>query len=150
MTRVLVAGIGNVFFGDDGFGVEVARRLADAPPEGARVADYGIRSLHLAYELLESVDRLIVADCMSRGGEPGTLYVVEPRDLPVSVADGHDMNIGFVCSMVKQLGGVMPPMLLVGCEPACLDSGIGLSTRVTHAIPAAVNLIRELVAKETA
>lgn len=149
MTRVLVAGIGNVFFGDDGFGVEVARRLADDPPDNTRVTDYGIRALHLAYELLDPPDLLIVADCMARGGAPGTLYVLEPDTADsASIADGHGMNINVVCGAVRQLGGAMPPMLVVGCEPASIDPGIGLSAHVTGAIPGAIELIRELVTKE--
>src|SRR6185369_14690375 len=95
VKRVLVAGIGNVFFGDDGFGVEVARQLGEPLPRGTRVADFGIRALHLAYELLDPPDLLVVADCMARGGPPGTLYVVEPEEVGAAspITDGHGMNI---------------------------------------------------------
>ena len=148
MSRVLVAGVGNVFFGDDGFGVEVARQLRPAPPQDARVTDFGIRALHLAFELLEPFELCIVADCMSRGGAPGTLYVLEPEldDARGSVGDAHGMSLRVVSCAVRELGGTLPRMLVVGCEPASIEPGIGLSARVAAAIPDAIALIRELVA----
>ena len=117
---ILVAGVGNLFFGDDGFGVEVAQRLAAEPPRGARVTDFGIRSIHLAYELLEPFELCIVADCMRRGGAPGTLYVVEPdvEEIASDIGDVHSMNLSVVFSAVRALGGALPKMLVVGCEPA--------------------------------
>jgi hydrogenase maturation protease len=157
MTRALVAGVGNVFFGDDGFGVEVARQLAATPPTGTQVVDFGIRAIHLAYELLSPVSLCIVADCCPRGGEPGTLYVLEPDVAPdvdggetPAVADAHGMNLAVVFSAIRELGGTVPPMLLVGCEPAATEPGIGLSPRVRRAVPAAVELIRELVTSHQA
>jgi len=147
MTRVLVAGVGNVFFGDDAFGVEVVRQLALAPPRHAKVGDFGIRARHLAYELLAPFELCIVVDCMTRGGPPGTLYVIEPdlSDVTGSVADAHAMNLPTVFAVVRQLGGRLPRTLIVGCEPQALDEGIGLSATVAGAVPAAVDLIRELV-----
>lgn len=147
MTRVLVAGVGNMFFGDDGFGAEVARRLAVEPPPGTTVCDVGIRAIHLAFELLTPFDLFVVADCMPRGGPPGTLYVVEPEvdDLGASVADAHGMNLPVVFTAVRELGGALPPTLIVGCEPAATEPGIGLSSSVEAAIPAALDLIRELI-----
>ncbi len=152
MKRVLVAGIGNVFFGDDGFGVEVARRFSATPPAGARVADFGIRAVHLAYELLDPIDLLIVADCTTRGGAPGTLYVIEAEHdtAPPTIADAHGMNLLIVSSAVQQLGGVMPPTLVVGCEPDTMDPGIGLSDSVARAVPGAIELIRDLITRQEA
>jgi hydrogenase maturation protease len=143
---ILVAGIGNMFFGDDGFGVAVAHRLAGSPPRSSRVEDYGIRALHLAFALLDAPDLCIIADCMARGGAPGTLYVVEP-DLGVqgTVPDAHGMNLPIVFAAVRELGGAMPRTLVVGCEPADIEPRIGLSPVVESAIPAAIELIRELV-----
>ncbi len=80
-ARTLVAGVGNIFFGDDGFGVEVARRLTECElPEGVTVADYGIRGMHLAYDLSNGFDRAILIDAAPRGGTPGTVYVLEPEE----------------------------------------------------------------------
>ena len=148
MTRVLIAGVGNIFFGDDGFGVEVARRLVDDPPPGARVGDFGIRSIHLVYELLEPVDVCIIADCMPRGAAPGTLYVLEPDPgrAEESVANAHGMDLSVVFAAVQDLAGRMPLTRVVGCEPATTEPGIGLSSSVTEAVPAAIALIRDLAA----
>jgi len=144
---VLIAGIGNIFFGDDGFGVEVARRLGAAPPPGARVADFGIRALHLAYELLAAPDLCIVVDCTSRGEAPGTLYVIEPdpADAAPAITDGHGLSLPLVFATVRQLGGHPPATLVVGCEPATIAPGIGLSAHVAGAIPAAIAIVHRLV-----
>jgi hydrogenase maturation protease len=149
VTRVLVAGVGNIFFGDDAFGVEVARQLAATPPADARVADFGIRAIHFAYELLEPIDLCVVADCMPRGGAPGTLYVVEPEaeELAGAVADAHAMNLPTVFAAVRELGGRLPRVLVVGCEPEAIDPGIGLSASVARAVPGAIEMIRDLVAR---
>ena len=152
MKRVLVAGVGNVFFGDDGFGVEVARQLAGPMPTGTRVLELGIRAVHFAFELLTPIDLLIVADCMARGGAPGTLYVVEPEveAAPPALADAHGMNLSIVFTTLQQLGGTLPPTRIVGCEPATIEPRIGLSTVVTHAIPGAIELIRDLISRQEA
>lgn len=143
---ILVAGIGNLFFGDDGFGVAVAQQLATTPPPGARVEDYGIRAIHLAFALLDPPDLCIIADCMSRGGAPGTLYVVEPElATHGTVADAHGMNLPVVFAAVRELGGTMPRTLVVGCEPADTEPRMGLSPVVEHAIPGALELIRNLI-----
>jgi hydrogenase maturation protease len=149
VTRILVAGIGNLFFGDDAFGTEVARRLAADPPDGARVTDFGIRTIHLAYELLQPLDLCVMVDCMSRGGTPGTLYVIEPElpdALPGISADAHSMSVPLVLSAVRDLGGQLPRTLIVGCEPVSTEPGIGLSAEVARAVPGAIDLIRDLVA----
>lgn len=149
--RVLVAGVGNVFLGDDGFGVEVARRLAGEPPAGARVRDFGIRGIHLAYQLLEGFDMLILVDAMARGEAPGTLYVVEPeqRDAtpePETFLDAHGLDPASVLAMVRLLGGDLGRTLVVGCEPAEIVERIGLSAPVSQAVDEAVRLVRRLVA----
>lgn len=149
--RVLIAGVGNLFFADDGFGVEVARRLAAiALPPGVTVMDVGIRGLHLAYELLSPPDVLLVVDVMPRGGAPGDLYVLEPElegGLPSS-AEGHGMDLPSVFATVRALGGTLPRVLIVGCEPGELGEGIGLSARVEQAIEPCLRLVHELVARE--
>jgi hydrogenase maturation protease len=143
---ILVAGIGNLFFGDDGFGVAVAQRMAGSPPAGTRVEDYGIRSLHLAYALLDPPELCIMVDCMSRGEAPGTLYLVEPDvNTRGGVADAHGMNLPVVFAAVRDLGGRMPRTLIVGCEPASVEPGIGLSETVERAIPGAIDMIRDLL-----
>ena len=145
---VLVAGVGNIFFGDDGFGPEVAQTLARSPISGAKVVDFGIRGLHLAYELLEGYERAILIAAVSRGDVPGTLYVIEPDPKASGGApDAHRMDIQNVFAYVRQLGGTAPPIVLVGCEPAAIDEGIGLSEAVQAAIEPAAALVRRLLAE---
>lgn len=149
--RILVAGVGNVFRADDGFGCEVARKLLrEGPPSGVRVKDFGVRGLHLAYELLEPIDRLIVVDAVARGAEPGTLYVIEPDLAAAEEAppDAHGMHLGAVFAQVAALGGVPPPTWIVGCEPLELEDRLGLSLPVQRAVDAAAAWVRELVARE--
>jgi hydrogenase maturation protease len=150
-VSTLVAGVGNLFFGDDGFGVEVARYLSREPPPGAAVADFGIRALHLAYELAGACSLCIVADCVARGGAPGTLYVIDPDlgETAGAVADAHGMNLGVAFAAARELGGTLPTVLVVGCEPVSVEPGIGLSDPVARAVPAAAALIRELVSRRT-
>jgi hydrogenase maturation protease len=152
--NVLVAGIGNIFLGDDGFGVEVANRLASLPqPEGVVVADFGIRGVHLAYELLGGYDALVLIDAVSLGDEPGTIAVIEPEvaDLVASdddiapTMDAHSMNPAVVLGMLAGLGGEVGRVLIVGCQPEILDEGIGLSAPVTAAIDRAITAVTELV-----
>ena len=152
--RILVAGIGNIFLGDDGFGVEVAARLADAGlPDWVRVADYGISGLHLAYDLAEGYQTAILVDAAPRGGEPGSVYVlkVEPgaaqgaRTPPPLVLDGHGMQPDVVLGMLDMLGaGAGTRVLVVGCEPASTEEGIGLSAPVAAAVGRAVNIVLDL------
>jgi hydrogenase maturation protease len=155
MPRVLVAGIGNIFLGDDAFGVEVAMRLAegDVPPE-VSVCDFGIRGVHLAYELLEkSYDVTILIDATRRGGKPGTVYLIEPDfDGPVtpaqSMTDANSMTPDAVFATLRAIGGNPGRVLIVGCEPAMVEEGIGLSEPVQTAVDEAMRLVRELIAKE--
>lgn len=149
MKRVLVAGIGNVFLGDDAFGVEVVKRLATAglPPE-VQVADYGISGLHLAYELLSGYETTILVDAAPRGGEPGTVYLIEPDgggDGSAGPLDAHGMQPDVVLHLLRALGGDAERVLVVGCEPECVEEGIGLSPRVAAAVPRAIELVTELV-----
>ncbi|HEY4864200.1 MAG TPA: hydrogenase maturation protease [Candidatus Dormibacteraeota bacterium] len=151
-ARVLVAGIGNVFLGDDGFGVEVVARLARRPlPEGVEVADFGIRGFDLAYALMESYDVAVLVDALSQKGRPGELFVLEPDFDQVDdhgVADGHSMDPVAVLRLVKQFGGRPPRLFVVGCEPASLgdeEGYIGLSEPVQEALDGAVALVEELV-----
>lgn len=155
MRRVLVAGVGNVFLGDDGFGVEVARRLVREPlPAGTRVVDFGIRGVHLAYELLEPIDLFVLVDATHRGGAPGTLYLIDPTADPTTgrerSPDAHAMDPCAVFAAVTHLGGRLPHSRVVGCEPECVDEGIGLSPRVEEAIEPAIGMIRRLIDSEVA
>ncbi len=145
---ILIAGIGNVFFGDDGFGVQVAYLMSRTPPPDATVADYGIRAVHLAFELMTPYDACIVVDCMPRGGAPGTLYVVEPEldGSRAALPDAHGIDLSNVLDTVRELGGKVPPILIVGCEPATISPGMQLSAPVAAAVPGAADLVRELVA----
>jgi hydrogenase maturation protease len=147
-VKVLVAGVGNIFFGDDGFGPEVVRALAQSEPiAGAKVEDFGIRGLHLAYELCAGYERAIVIDAVSRGEPPGTLYVLEPDPADQGgTPDAHGMDLRNVFAFVRTLGAEAPPVTLVGCEPAAVDEGIGLSPIVTAAVDRAAALVRQLVA----
>ncbi|MFM9700516.1 hydrogenase maturation protease [Streptomyces europaeiscabiei] len=157
-SRTLVAGIGNIFLGDDGFGVETARRLAERDlPGHVEVVDIGVRGVHLAYQLLDGYDTLVLVDATARGEAPGTLYVIEhdvgghPNPSPGAPAlDGHRMTPDTVLALLGTLcagTGAEPPrrVLVVGCEPASVDERIGLSAPVSDAVPEAVRLIEELL-----
>ena len=148
MSRILVAGIGNIFFGDDGFGVEVARRLAAEPPPNASGIDFGIRGVHLAYELLAPTDLLVVDDLTSRGGAAGSLSVIDPtvEDTPASAQrDAHGMSLPAVFESVRAMGGQLPEIRIIGCEPATTEPQLGLSDVVERALPAALDLVRNVI-----
>jgi len=157
-ATILIAGVGNIFRGDDAFGVELAQRLmARKLPESVRVVDFGIRSLDLAYALLDGYDVNILLDATPRGGPPGTLYVIEPdwRDLASLPAQAemetHGMNPMRALRAVKSFGGELKRVLLVGCEPLTLGSEeegkLGLSPVVMLAVDEGVALVESLVAK---
>jgi hydrogenase maturation protease len=194
--RMLIAGVGNIFLGDDGFGVEVIMRLSnESLPDWVRVADYGISGMHLAYDLAEGFETTVLVDATPRGGEPGTLYVMElepgsgigadtstplaapdtsiplaapdtstplvapdtstsPAAVPsaesrgIPLLDGHGMQPDVVFGMLKMLGTDAGRVLLVGCEPASIDEGIGLSAPVTAAVDEAVRILLDLVRAE--
>jgi hydrogenase maturation protease len=156
--RVLVAGIGNIFNSDDGFGSEVARRLLTEPvPEGVKVTDFGIRGIHLAYELLDGYDTAILIDATQQGGEPGTIYVMEPDIDAIEsesglaeagIADAHGMDPASVLALLRSLGGGVERLLVVGCEPADVEEGMGLSEPVARAVDEAVRVVRELLTED--
>lgn len=149
--RILVAGVGNIFFRDDGFGCEAARRLLAAElPEPVRVVDFGIRGMHLAYELLEGYDALVVLDALPRGGSPGDIVVLEvgPDDLASGELDPHGMAPAAVLASLGSLGGHVPPTYVVGCEPADVSEGLGLSPAVAAAADRAVEVVMDLLRNE--
>ena len=154
MKRILVAGIGNIFFGDDAFGCEVAKELAQRPlPKGVRVIDFGIRSYDLAYAIMDNYDATILVDASPRGSSPGTVYLIEPDlnkldEAPDEVINAHSMNPVRVLQMVRSLGGAARQLFVVGCEPETLESegDLGLSARVRAAVPTTVEMIERLIA----
>ncbi|MBM0237277.1 hydrogenase maturation protease [Micromonospora sp. ATA32] len=163
--RILVAGIGNIFLGDDAFGVEVVRRLRDAVlPEMVDVSDYGIRGMHLAYDLLDGHhDVLVMVDALPLNEAPGTLAVLQvdlddpgwtlgPADaLAAPAADGHGMDPGVRapgCCAVW--GGTVDRVLVVGCQPALMDERMGLSTPVAEALDEAARIVVGVVEEEVA
>jgi hydrogenase maturation protease len=152
IRRVLVAGVGNVFLGDDGFGVETVRRLASEPlPEGVTLVDVGVRSVHFAFQLLEPFDLVIVIDAVSQRGPPGTVYLLEaiPEDgHPLAAPEGHGMEVGAVLAMARALGAEPVRVLVVGCEPLDLSEGMGLSLPVQGAVPSAAELVRDVLRRE--
>jgi hydrogenase maturation protease len=132
----------------------VARRLARRNlPEGVRVTDYGIRGMHLAYDLAEGFESTILVDTAQRGGEPGTVYLIEPEqqatrpgaDPGISLLNAHGMQPDLALSLAGTLGGNAGRVLVVGCEPATLEEGIGLSAPVTAAVDEAVRMVTRLV-----
>ena len=156
--RILIAGIGNIFLADDGFGVEVAQRLANTQfPSGVRVADFGIRGFDLAYALMEGYETTILVDAYPGEGEPGTLFVVEPNleelnspsSRPAAI-EPHGMNPEAVLRMAKSMGGELKRVLLVGCVPATLgpeEGQMGLSEPVEAAVDEAAKLVESLVTR---
>jgi hydrogenase maturation protease len=152
-ARVLIAGVGNIFQGDDAFGMEVARRLATrALPEEFCVRDFGIRGFDLAYAMMDPWDLVIVIDAMQRGGLPGTLYVLEHIDefKPASQLQPHGMDPISALELTKALGGAIPPTIVVACEPQELGGAegvMGLSAAVEAAIAPAISIILERAEK---
>lgn len=157
--RVLVAGIGNIFLGDDGFGVEVVDRLARRPiPAGVEVVDFGIRGLHLAYQLLDGYDVLVLIDALPLGESPGTVALVE-AEMPASPApdpevtgpamDAHAMSPAVVLATLAHLGGSVDRVLVVGCQPATVAEGIGLSGPIAASVDQAVTMVADLLAELT-
>ena len=159
--RVLIAGIGNIFLGDDGFGVEVVGRLSGRRlPEGVEVVDFGIRGMDLAYALHEDYDLVVFVDATPRGGEPGTVYLIEPEieeDEPVSL-DTHGMDPVKVIRLARALGARPARTLVIGCEPQVIPRSRGgsethpyddmlmeLSEPVRAAVEEAAKLVESLV-----
>jgi hydrogenase maturation protease len=155
--RILIAGIGNIFLGDDAFGVEVARRLSRQElPNEVKVVDFGIRGLDLAYSLLDGHDAVILVDAAPRGGPAGTLYVLElspPDNAHAEGRDGisidtHNLDPAKVLRMVSMMGGKLDRILLVGCEPSPLGESeemrLAMSEPVRAAVDQAIPLIMSL------
>ena len=161
-ARVLVAGIGNVFLGDDGFGVEVAQLLLQRrslPPE-VKVVDYGIRGYDVAYDMLEDYDATVLVDATPRGDAAGTVYVIEPdldsgtdpRDMPdhgQGAFQGHAMTPAAVFALVRTLGGTPRRVLIVGCEPESFGDEhigqMGLTETVQRAVPTGADTVEQVV-----
>ncbi len=155
--RILVAGVGNVFLRDDAFGVEVVRLLAERPqPPGVQIRDYGIRGVHLVYELLDGYDLLVLVDAAPRGEAPGTVSVLEvelprPEDPDARpVIDAHSLTPDAIFGLLSSLGGHPGRNLVVACEPAEVDAGMGLSDPVREALPHAVRAVEEILAQAMA
>jgi hydrogenase maturation protease len=162
-ASVLVAGIGNVFLSDDGFGVATVARLREVAhrlPPGVEVVDVGIRGMHLAYQLLDGYQTLVLVDTAQRGGQPGSLYLLEhdldrPADPDRDRLDAHRMDPASVLEMLDQLAAgneldrPVQRVLVVGCEPASLDEGLELSepvaAAVDRAVPALIDLCAQLI-----
>jgi hydrogenase maturation protease len=154
--NILIACVGNIFLGDDAFGVEVARALSTRSlPENVKLVDFGIRGWDLTYALMEDHDAVILVDAVPRGEAPGTLYLIEPdmneagsspQDIQL---DAHNLDPAKVLRLAASLGGRQNRILLVGCEPTPMDSeqdmAMGLSDAVQAAIPEAVNMIESLL-----
>ena len=159
MKRILIAGIGNIFLGDDAFGCEVARELASRKlAEQVRVVDFGIRSYDLAYALADQYEAAILIDAAPRGEPPGTPFLLEIGDSALNGSDAsasfnpHSMNPVSAIQIAQSLGRIPAKMFLVGCEPAVLNNTtgeIGLSEEVRKAVPHALNIIDSLLEKLT-
>jgi hydrogenase maturation protease len=160
---ILVAGIGNIFLGDDAFGVEVVRRLAKLQlPQSVRVADFGIRGFDLAYALQDGYETTILVDACPHGEAPGTLYVIEPDlkalddlalnapEAPQAVMEAHAMNPLSVLRMARAMNIGLKNILLVGCEPETLggeEGQMGLSAPVEAAVDSGVKLLESIIDK---
>ena len=151
--RTLVAGVGNVFLRDDAFGVEVVRLLGEQPREdGVQIRDFGIRGVHLAYELLDGCDLFVLIDAAPRGAAPGTVSVVDielpdPAALANPVIDAHSLTPDSIFGLLVSLGGRPGRSLLVACEPADVSAGMGLTDQVAQALPHAVRAVEEILAQ---
>lgn len=155
--RVLVAGVGNIFLSDDGFGVEAVRQLRaeQGLPDGVETVDTGVRGVHLAYQLLDGYHTVVLVDATQRGGEPGTVYLIDASQSAVAkpqdaLVDGHRMTPDTVLRLLETLcagtGGSRPGrILVVGCEPGCLDEGIGLSEPVAAAVERALTVVLDVL-----
>src|SRR5579862_1261445 len=149
--RILVAGVGNVFLRDDAFGVEVIRLLAERPqPPGVQIRDYGIRGVHLVYELLDGYDLFVLVDAAPRGEAPGTVSVLEvelPSPEAQPVIDAHSLTPDAIFGLLASLGGHPGRNIVVACEPAEVDAGMGLTEAVQAALPHAVRAVEDILAE---
>ena len=154
MTQVLIAGIGNSSLGDDGFGVEVVRRLASEPlPKGVRLADFGDR--RLGHEALDGdYERVIVVDSTPRGGEPGTVYISCPDPANFDAirdraTDGYGARSRALFSILRSVRSSSGRLLVVGCEPKVINEQAGLTPPVKAAVDEAVELVLAALAAES-
>jgi hydrogenase maturation protease len=154
--QILVAGVGNAWMRDDGFGGQVIARLIESElPAGVRAEDYGTGGLDLAYEVMRGYDALILLDISRQDGEPGTLYVMEPDEASISAAvqdgevlDPHGMDPQTVLRFVRMVGGWPGKVIVIACEPAVVEEmGMGLSEPVAAAVERAVTLTRDTIAE---
>ena len=152
--RVMIAGVGNMFMKDDGFGGAVIKKMLDKEfPEGVEVKDFGTGGLKLAYDLMKGYDGLILLDASSRGEKPGTLYVIEPNENDIDPdlehggpIDPHGADPATVLRFVKSIGSWPGKVLIVGCEPETVDDfEIGLSEPVNAAIDKAVEMVDDII-----
>jgi len=152
--RILIACIGNIFLGDDAFGVEAAKRLAGRPlPENVKLVDFGIRSFDLTYALLDGYDVTIFVDAMPRGEAPGTLYLLEPDLADIEALgetfEAHGMNPMRVLAMARTMGADLKKLFVVGCEPGDLgteeEGKMGLTAEVEAALDRAVEMVESLL-----
>jgi hydrogenase maturation protease len=164
--RILIAGIGNIFLGDDAFGCEVARRMMGRPlPAGVRVVDFGIRGIDLTYALVDGCDIAILVDAVPRGEASGTIFLIEPdMNTEPDFADGialietHNMDPAKVLASVRSQGGQVRRVLLVGCEPTPIDPEMDMQMELSPPVLAAIDgtiefielLVQKLMAEETA
>lgn len=148
--RILVAGIGNIFLGDDGFGPEVMRHIpAGLSGPCVRMTDYGIRGMHLAYDLLDGWSALVLVDAVPGRGAPGTVHVFEADHESLAVGaslDAHAMDPGAVFASLAALGGTPPRTVVIGCEVETVEERMGLSDTVAAAVPKAAQAVEDLVA----
>jgi hydrogenase maturation protease len=151
---ILIAGVGNIFFGDDGFGSEVARRLvARMNTPQVRIVDFGIRGLDLAYALLDSYEAIIIVDATAQGGNPGTIYVIEPDtkgfNEAAAAVEAHSMDPARVLALAASMGAELKNVRIVGCEPETFgpdgEGQMALSPAVAAAVDEAVLVIDGLI-----
>jgi hydrogenase maturation protease len=149
-VRILVAGIGNIFLGDDGFGSEVVRHVpVRRDDSGVRVVDYGIAGMHMAYDLLDDWDALAIVDAIPSRGNPGALHIFEAdHDSPSATPalDAHSMDPAAVFASLRALGGTPPYTVVIGCEAGNVEEGIGLTEAVAAAVPRAVDAVEQVLA----
>lgn len=155
---MLVAGVGNIFLTDDGFGVEVATAMAGRElPDGVELVEFGIRGVHLAYQLLDGYDVLVIVDAAPHGQPPGTVSLLEVDQTQVSdptvgvaegespLVDAHGLEPGAILGMLGSLGGRVGEVLVVACEPESVDEGMGLTPVVAAAVPVAIQLVEQVM-----
>ena len=150
--NVLVAGIGNIFLSDDGFGVEVVKhidvmRLPDDVRKDVTVSDFGIRGVHLSYELLNGYDALVLIDAMPLGEAPGTVVTFEPdvESIDATSVDAHSMSPAVVLGLLAGMGADLPHVVVVGCQPLTLEEGMGLSDAVMAAVAPAADAVLQVI-----